>query len=319
MMRLRSVVSAGLVLMVVLVGVVSSVSAQAGLSDEQLALLDRVAEARAKYQAYTSLTRTTTGSETQDITITLGDLTQVQSSVYQWDSTATYVMAEGEPDNVSMTVTGSSEITQGETTTAYTITAEVRLVDGVTYVNAAYETPDPTLPEIPQGWIVVEDPDAYPVFASLQLDSVPLHDEEEELFDDIELVKTTATDVQIEAVTLDDGTSADRITVVLGQEGLVAAFGTQEDADPTALALLSVADDASGATLSVTMDAENNPLELTMTLLMQAVGVDANTLSPGQFPEGVLLDFAFSTTQTQTLSDFNALFEPVGVPEELAE
>ena len=319
MMRLRSIMSVVWVLVVVVVGFVPSVSAQDGLSDEQLALLDRVAEARSKYQAYTSLTRAITGSETQDITITLGDVTQTQSSVQSWESTATYVMPEGETDNVTMTVTGSSEMTQGESTAAYTITAEVRLVDGVTYVNAAYETPDPSLPEIPAGWIAVEDLEAYPVFDSLQLNDLPLHDDEEEMFDDMDLVKATATDVQVETVTLDDGTSADRITVVFGREGLIAAFETQEDVDPTVPALLAVADETSGATLIVTLDAENNPLELTMTLLIQAAGIDANTLSPGQFPEGVLLDFTFSTTQTETLSDFNASVEPVGVPDELAE
>lgn len=318
-MRLR----VALVIVMVLVGVVAlPVRAQDGLTDEQVMLLERVFEARDKLDTYASYTHNRMGSETQDISVTLGDLSQSFITTHEWEGTAQVIQMVDGGRNIALAVTGTASNQEagpnGAVMLEFTIMAEARLVDGTLYVNAAYETPDPALPELPVGWVMVEDLDEYEAFDSLQLDDL-LDVEDDELFDDPELVKATATDVQVEVVTMDDGTAADKITVTFSRDGLLAAYTNQDDIDQAALDLFNAANETSNAVLEITLDADNNPLQATMSMALHAVEVDANALNPEIYPVGMVLSFDLTATETETYSNFDATFDPAVVPEELAE
>jgi hypothetical protein len=243
-------------------------------------------------------------------------------TLHNWEGTAQVINLEDGSRNIATTVTGYASNEEvgpgGELALEFTIMAEARVVDGTLYVNAAYETPDPMLPELPAGWVEVEDPAAYDVFDSLQLDDL-IDVDDDELFDDPDLVKETAQDVQVESITLEDGTAADRITVTFARDGLLAAYSAQDDLDQGALDLFNAADESSGATFEVVLEADNTPRQVTINMALRTTDTDANALNPELYPEGMFLSFDLTGTETEAYSDFDADVEPATVPEELVE
>jgi hypothetical protein len=197
-----------------------------------------------------------------------------------------------------------------EEVTTYAASGEARLVDDVFYLNATIDESDGAdVPELPEGWFKVENPDDYPFF---YLDDLL---DKLSVFDDEDQTRLSAADVTVEPVTLEDGTAADRITVIFRKYALTYFMNeTDEGIDPLTQALLDAVSDSFEARIAVTLDADNNPLRVETMLSMSAVGVDAHALAPDQFPEGLVMDFHYERSETEDYSAVNAPVEPVSAP-----
>lgn len=287
-----------------------------GLTEEQLALLDRVFAARAQLETFESYLEESTGDESQALSITLeGQAFELLDST-AWQRTQTVIHApEGKNVDAQLSATVSS---QGEE--AFRVSAQARFVAGTLYVSAAYDEPSDALAPLPEGWIAVEDADAigevYPALAALQLGSIA-SDEPSTLLEDQERLRTTATDVTLEPITLEDGTSADQITVTLGRDALLTIILEDTD-DPFQLGLFSALSEDSQATLRAVLDNGGRAVEVHTTIELSAQDIDAAALSPDDFPPGTLLSFSFVGVEEQRYRQIGEAFEPVSAPEELA-
>jgi len=286
-----------------------------GLGDEQRALLDRVFEARARLDTYASYVEENAGSEVQALTIVLGGQALEFNDATEWEQTQTILNTE-EGQNVTAQIRAT---VKGEDWPDYVVMAEARLVDGTLYVRAAYEDAGKDLlPPLPEGWIVVDDPDAppeaYPALEALQLDSLG-RDPSNLLLEDQDLFRAVATDVRSEPVALDDGTQAEQISVIINRDGLVTVLAESAE-DPFQQALYSALSDASQATLVLLLDAAGEPLQVRTEFFMAVEEMDATALNPDDFPEGTTLAFTFAGREEMRYSQVNEPFKAVTAPEE---
>jgi hypothetical protein len=300
-------------MLVAVMGMSGAVSAQDGLTAEQDALLERVLAARAVRDGYASYATSSHQTENRSISVTLGSVTQTVSEVQNLARTS--MVVQGETDNVSAMLNASVERhdvqpSGREIVTTYAVSGEARLVEDVLYLNAALDSGDgPEVPSVPDGWFEVKNPDDYEYLKLSDLENVP------SALDDQEEMRAAAADVTLESVMLEDGTTADQITITFDKDGLSMIMNEpDQEIDPLTQALLDAISDDFEARIMVTLDADNNPLRVETLLTMNAVGVDAYALAPDQFPEGVTMDFHYERSETEDYSDVNAPVEPVSAP-----
>jgi hypothetical protein len=309
------------VLLVVSVGLGSVVYAQEGnnLSSDQLALIDRVVQARTNLKNYTSFFDEASGTEKETLTFSMLDQSQSFTQGVTWERTDTLVRVDGN-QNIQADITAT--VTKAGLGPAdavdYTVSAEARVIDGVIYVKVAYVQPTPNLVELPDGWVIVEDPANTDVYKYLQLEDLLDHSS---LYDNADLLKRSVSDVTVEAQTSDDGTPVDVITVVFDQDGLALALreSQAEGVDPGMVeALYSSLSVDSYQKVTIVLDADDNPVQFTLAMLVQAVGIDAHALAPDEFPDGIRLDMTVEASRTEAYSRINEPLEPATVPDKFA-
>jgi hypothetical protein len=313
-MRIRTLCSV-VVLVVLLVGALIPARAQdGGLSDEELALLERVFAARENLKNYSSYVEEMSVLESQETTVTLEDETRVFTNQALIEWTATFIQAE-DSRNVSATIFAQVQ----EDDISYSIEAEARVVDGTLFFNGAYLIPDPDLPLLPEGWIAVADPDVVEVLENLHLDNLI---EDDALVDEQDLMRAAASSVTAVPSTLDDGTPVDIIAITLDSAGVAMALteSSEMGADPAfASSMAAALTDESELIMTVALDADNNPHQVAMIGDMEAVDIDGHAINPEQFPEGLMFDTSLSQVRTWTYSQFNEPFESVAAPEDLTQ
>jgi hypothetical protein len=309
-----------MVLLVVSVGLGSVVYAQDGhLSGDQLALIDRVVAARANLKGSTSFFDEAHGTEQETLTFSM--LTQSQSFTQSvtWQRADTMVRVEGiEHVQADITATVSKAGLGPADVLNYTVHAEARVIDAVVYVKASYVQPTPNLPDLPEGWVIVEDPAHTDIYKYLQLEDLL---DRPSLYDDAALLKTVVSDVSAEAQTLDDGTPVDVITLSLDRDGLALALreSQAEGVDPAMSEVLydSLSED-SYQQVTLVLDAADTPVQFTSAMLVEALYIDAHALAPDEFPDGLRLDMVVETSRTEAYSRINEPLEPASVPDEFA-
>lgn len=296
------------------------VQAQGGLTPEQEALMERALLAMAARQEYESYVRVESELQQQNLTISVPamNLTQVQVNKLTREITSTVIQSEDNRNILSNALATLAETTFGADNTSQesivTLEAEIRLVDGALYVNAAYVDPAANLPALPTGWIEATNPTNFPALEALGLEGYL----QPGLFSDPSLMRPAVQDVLLEKRILEDGRSADYIILDLGYEGIQTMLG--RDVDPndvfTAFLLLSV-NENSTYTLTVGLDENDLLIEANSEANLRTEQVDAHALRPADFPEGTFIKFEGRYVENSTFSQINDGFEPVTVPENL--
>lgn len=301
---------------VLLVSIIAyPVHAQEGrLPDQALMLVDRVIEAQQRLDQYESYVVDGTGEQTQSVAVVVGLSSQVAARSTDWEQRVTVVQV-AEPNmqsDVSAQVTlRDVNVQRQEKTSTFSLDGEARLVDDRLYVRADVMQPGPDAPDLPQGWVLVDTPDALALYGDLRLRDlmtrdVPLTDRQRAI--------AAAENIALEQVSI-DGTPADRITIEFDRDGLAMLLWPDgESIDPVMQAMIAAAGRGFRARLAVTLDAQNNPLAIETDLFVEAMSVDGGTVMPGQVPEGVMLDFSFSLHDSKTYGQVNAPVEPVPAP-----
>jgi hypothetical protein len=297
------------------------VSAQenSDLTEEELALLERILAARAQLDIFTSFVEEANQTQSQALNINMEEVSQAFNQSVITERLQTVIQDEDVRNiagTVTATVSEEEPLPSGQpATSSYTLVAEFRLVDETMYVNAVYESPDPTLPEIPEGWAI------FTIGENETLDFLGLDDvlEEQDPLEREERLKNTAKDITVESATLDDGTPVDLITVVFNQDAFAAQLDAGDAANPFVDALLAGISENSTMTMVVTLDMDGNPLRVESQLLMESLGLIGSEIDPATFPEGMTLDMVIEFSEVQAYSQFDEEFEPASVPEEVGE
>jgi hypothetical protein len=324
-MRLKAVFYKVLSIAVVTVMVLAApqlatLRAQGGLSDEQLALIDRVIAA---FDALAQNNYTNVGvngwSETwkasMDGQVAMGAASEGSTT---WEAEIIHTDTSVNLLWKNTTQVKSSQINP-PSETSYTLEAEVRVIDGAVYVNAAYVEPSPELPAVPKGWIEVTEtsPSEWPGLASLGL---------ERFFDDepdtisylnfgvsLEELKTvfveTATVVTSASGTLEDGAPIETIGITLNRDGWLRISPDFDINDPTNRAIFSGLT-SSPRTFAFILDESGHLVKMVTDTKLDVLGIDISGIQGA--PQGVLLSL---NSDSRSINEFSLLTEPLPVIE----
>ena len=300
---MQKIVSLCLVLLAV--GVLAlSASAQDGLTQDQLALVERVHNARIIQDQYHSYREEAIVTHLFEIAIVQGNRTVSRSTDSTLARTGT-VVRTADQGNILAEIILSVEQTGPQGAQAYRVLAEARLVDDILYVQAHYEDPAAQLPALPDGWIELEDPDeqANPL-AQLELTDLldrPLW------IDDLDLMLESVVDASVEPGELDDGTPIDIITLTVDEAGIRRLWDEPDitDIEPALAAVLGpYLLPESDLVVMLWIDADEHISRIDITMQAQAAEVPGTQFDP-DLSAGSLMDVTITTTRTETYTDIN--------------
>lgn len=309
-----------------LVVIVAPLSAFAqGLSGEDQANLEKALAALEAASTYTSYTVEQTEVNGSIITVTANSeslLSQESSEV----TTTAYTLINSDTPNLGGTSTVIGNRIEDGTESTFLIQADLRLVDGLVYVNASYTTPDPSLPALPDGWTAITraDLEAYPGLESLGLDKIFTTVENGGLlpfvqnFDRFaEVIRASATAVAVETQTLEDGRDVESITILLGSEGLGGLLTVDEDSAQNPLIQLisqNLTEDSNGL-LSVAIDADGNIAQVLLAATVTTSEIDMTSVMTNA-PAGTVGVFEITNSSLLTVSGVGETYTPVEAPSE---
>lgn len=296
--------------------------AQGGLSDEQVALLERVVAAVQKVDEYSSYVNTETSTLSLDGSVSIATFTQELLRVQSLEKTTSYILG----DNPNALVVGTYSLEESEeagSTSASVVDFEARYVDGTFYLATEVVEGDAAEAGLPEGWVSGEEAEEYDIFDDINLDgllervgAVEPDDESDSPLEDLEVLEKVTTDVVAEEITLEDGTTATAITISMDFVTLLTeapeSFGGEEP-DEASLALFS-AFEGSTVEAVVILGEDDNPIGYEMSFEGSLVDFDAAVISPQA--AGGTLNLNFSFGQSSELSQVNEELEPVAAPEE---
>ncbi len=282
-----------------------------GLSDEQIILLERLFNAIENADNYTSYIETKTIFNTQAVEVNIPDTMSLSLSRSATQTiTATTV---GDDVAALATVTVTSQDFENPVPLTYTLNADIRYVEEVLYVQASYSVPNPDLPPLPVGWVVVDDPAIFP-----ELDLEPYFDQEqtddgssleELLFRDRERLSKIVSDVTVLSGTGPAGQPVDLITLSLDfltvfEEGLGLPLDVEGIDPEVLLTLLTSSDISFTATFTLSENDQISGSEL--ILAVQTPRIDLAALSDGEdIPPGTTFNLGLSRVESSSMSRIN--------------
>jgi hypothetical protein len=288
------------------------------LTEEQVGWLQRIHEAVLNRDSLANYSMTFTGTSFTTFTLRLSDDTLTGSQSESWQHTQT--VFPGDPANILAAITSTSSTLEfvADAPVSYGLLAEARLVDGILYVNATPLVVDPGTPDVPEGWIIVDNPADYSAFSSLRLDDLL---DEESIFYDLDTIVGMAEDVIWQPVTLADGTPADQITVTFNLDLIFTdTYGLSDEQQARWRTLFDSAAHLE-TTIRATMVIDQNdlPVRYASELVWQIDGTDAARFFPDEVPAGTSLDLHLESALESAITAVNAPVDPVTAPEEIAE
>jgi hypothetical protein len=307
-----------------------SVHAQEGMTDEQKAQWERALAAMQATKTYTTAVEESTLSVAIDLQIVvsgegLGDMSIGVTGAESLEST-TYRI-EGDPRNLHAFLTSdvlySGDMMDDED---YTLTGEVRLVDGVLYAKVDREARSGSdLDPIPDGWVIIDNPDDWPALESLSLDSYlesPDQETEQDILNMPDSLFDTVTGVSVEQATLDDGTPVDVVTLDIRGDELREVFSQAALLDSDLAlgldvnALMDQLSDDSLLTVAVSIDDQEQARQINFQLVFDFPTLDVATLF-GEDLDGMsgTVGLKMEITGVSQYSGINEPLDPVAAPE----
>lgn len=202
----------------------------------------------------------------------------------------------------------------------YTVRGETRLVDGIVYVNGAYDNPTPALDPLPDGWVAIPSAsrlNSYPGLATLNIQPL-LQAGETDLSTLVTgfsadtmraVVNANLRRVDGSSATLEDGTPAERVVVTLGREALATLDNRYTPDDPFIIEVFNAVG-PEPVSLTFWLDADGNLLGLDYAGALQAEGLQ---------PEpGATLNVDALDTSSVRITEINADPNPTFAPLEAA-
>lgn len=322
-MKRLMMILAVLALVFVAVGNMPTSQAQdGGLTEEQLALVERLYNATQKVDTYDSYVLQLTELQSQDLTASIAGFDMSQTSSQEIEYTQTVTLGG---DNVLMVATVSLDEAelgaQGSNALSFSAQVEGRLVDGVIYVNAQYLEGDGDLPELPEGWVELDNLgfDALELLTDLDLEDL-IDDPEDKTgpLEDLDQLKAIINAIEVTTETLEDGTEVDVLTATFGSEGLMsllAESGEMDLEDPTTVALMGMMGDNFNVTIQVKLDAEDNPRYAMFEMTIELVDLDMASLGIEGMPPGGSMSMTMANQEIRQWSNINdPALQPVEAP-----
>lgn len=294
--------------------------------DDMAAVIEEAMAALLAAEDYTSYNATTYTSQTASIEVFIeGESALVQNGVDATEDVTTFV-ADGGLGNVVTTTSATSIDSQNGTETQYTLLAETRVVDGVIYVNAAYDG-EATAEAIPDGWteVTAEALETYPGLSRLGLETlltaqeseeqIPFTNNYEAIAEAVTTGSTLATGSADAATT--DGRTGYGYTIILSVDGIkqFLAATPNIESNPVLGAMLDNLGEASTGFFSIIVDDEGYLLEASVTLSVAVEGLDVSAIDPN-VPAGTTANIGLILSSIVDVTDINADLPLAEVPAE---
>jgi hypothetical protein len=310
-----------MLLVVVLLVAALPLSAQEGLSEEEIALLQKVVDGYNAILAYQSYIRDETVNSTNTTILKIGDQTQQRDTL---ENTTTHiVITRGATPNGQKTMTQIIEDTIDGT---YTLLGELRYVDGVLYASGQYLSGTGPQP-FPLGFsIVTLDVEGaetgYETFEPQDFVNAVLGVPDED-----SLVNYIASgDLETIAGILGsitqaegdwNGVPATVITLEFGPEQIPNILAFTADVDPGMEMLFAAVSENSQGTVKFYFDTDGNPLAQISDITFEIVDFDLGQVDPQA--AGVLASLNSTISETAAFSQVNQPLEQVTAPQNLAQ
>lgn len=271
-----------------------------GLSDDELALLDRAIQAvEIRDTTYTSYIHNRHSTTSQSITVALGALTQTVVTLQTTDETITRI-GQGEDQNVQSLITAQVENRQDDTIlSSFIMNAEVRIVDGTIYVQAWYDEAGVNAPELPEGWVIVDDIAAYPAFSVLDLEGLN-SDGDTAITDNPEMLRNAASSVSSELT--EDG---EAIAILIQADGMQTIFESLPDTEPMFITLLESVDSDDQINITYLLNEDGSLAGGSLDWQMTIENLSGDLFGLNQLPEGATITFAMESALEATYSQVN--------------
>ncbi len=308
-----------LVILILLVGIFAAmvpVNAQDGLSDEEIALIDRAIAAGDALDDLDSYEFNISEARNINMSISVQGQDLLFNQGFALTTNGYYVYV----DDVDQVTANSEMIVNSidpDGAVSYTLTTEAISLDEVLYVNATLVEGEYTDGDIPEGWITIESAeDIPPVLEDFGFDDVFDDGEEEDPIQDREKLISYASSVTAEADELDDGTPIEVISIVIEGENLAEffteIFSADSDDDPMTQAF-SNSDIQGDILIVVALDEDDTVVGTAFIMNMIIESVDLTGVP--DLPEGTTMSmdavFTEITEYSNLDGDLPALEAPV--------
>lgn len=287
-------------------------------SEEYEALAERLQAASEKTDALTSYAVEQLTIENQSIRVVWGEIEQ--DIIRNLERVSTATVTSGDSPNGQGTVTVTVSSVEGPAEVSYTIEAELRYVDGVVYVNAAYTESEGDVPPLPEGWVEIDDTAFYPEYSDLDLSGFrDLFEDEEDEDDPLESIQELLNAANSVTTYEDDmdGTPIEVFNIVLGWEGLTVMLEESGDfsADDPVMGLFSeaLADEEELVNISLALDEDDHMIGMAFGFTMSFTDADASQIDPN-LQDGTI-SALIENTEVNEISQINETFDPVEAPE----
>lgn len=302
--------------------------AQSELSDDELALLDRVlaaAEAQEEPGSYVSEYESVSA---QQFDVSLGDV--VQSIVEEISVTGERTITTGDETYGQAFYTVGVTQDQGFGPTSFVIDVEFRYVDGALYAIGEYVESEGDVPPIEEGWIVVEDAFAVPYLNLIDVEELLGLFEDEagedaegeegdtDIIDALALIRDQATSVTLEEVETGEATF-DGVTIAFGWDGLLAILEAEGEAPPPEDPIFSLFGETLAGVpdvvqVTILLDEDDTIRGLTYSATIEIGGIDLGEIDPTA--AGAVIDtLVLELFQSEAISSIGEAFEVPEVPE----
>ena len=292
------------------------------LTEYERLLLDRFVDAMLMPTDYANYTQVGTVKDLQELRYDLSGQPVSLSTGNQTQYERTVISTETGKNTLTLVNLQYQDIAPGETT-SYALSAEIRVVDNQLYVLAVYDEPNETLPVLPEDWVQVEDPAAYPEFAVLNLDDY-LHPSS--IFADRELLAQHVSAINIESQVI-SGVDVQTVSMAFRGEDFIPVFKAMQTPDAPANvgspffdAMFANLTESTEIVMSVAIDGENNPLIYALNITLETAPLDLSMLDADNFTSTDTLIVRLlvqreGTLTSHNVADIEPIIEPIIAPE----
>lgn len=311
-----------LALVLVLTGAIPARAQGGRLPADQQALLDRVLSGIAATEHYTSYVSTLVEKSSNTVSISAGDAALTSDKSYTIQMTTQYTTGTDGQPNISRSATADlSDLSFGaQEHISSTLKAELRVVDGVLYVQAQRESPaESTLPPLPTGWVIVKSGGEWPALEVLQLGDMLKNLGSPDLFDEnTPRLLQEATRLSSGTGTLDDGTPVSQITLTLTGQDLRRGLGelmTAGASSPSTVVYYGGIDlDQSSWEMVFSLNDQDQIVQFTVQAQVVWTDFDLHVIDPAT-AAGTLANQTYTLAGTYAVSSIDAPLGPVPAPE----
>lgn len=288
------------------------------LSEYERLLLDRFVDAMLLPQTYENYVQTGVIKDLQELNYDLnGQIASISTGTQTSYETLVINTADGRILS-SLVDLLYQDVAPGETT-VYALSGEIRVVDDQLYVQASYsDDTTASLPQLPDGWILVDDPANYPEFAELSLND---YLDTTTIFDDRELLASNLSAINIETQVI-NGVDVQTVSMAFRGDDFTPIFKAMQSADAPANtgsalfdAIFANLTEDTEIVMSVAIDAENNPLIYVININLESMPLDLSLIDAENFTSDDTLVVRLLVQRENTLADYNSTdIEPITAP-----
>jgi hypothetical protein len=303
------------------------------LSEEDTALLERIFSALDNHQTLTSYVEKFSQERNLEISVISitgnSDLMAEDSNLDQTSTTSIYIerdsyfIRENDQPNILSDVYVKTHVVSSAppnftNTLDYEVDGEVRLVEGMLYVQADYtdsvSAAELDLPAFPADWVVINETENWEeIFWDLNLQYY-LNQNTDPFIVRGEALTSLIQDISLESTALEDGTSVDLIQVTLGGEGIIDVFSYLTGIEKSNQFFPAFFALGNTAVYTFTLGADNSLYAISAEIHAQN-NVNLNQVDPRNM-SGLLALSTTDFTRTITYSEINVSREPVEIPVE---